>query len=116
MKQEIIPTPDNTTVDPGCAQNDNFKGYTIEELRYQRALVALQKEFCKTKVLHKCNKLRNHKLLGNDNSGSMSKFARVGSIATKVFSGLNYLDYFMIGMSVFGSARKVFKFIRGKRR
>ena len=27
-----------------------FKGYTMEELRYQRAMMALRKEFCKTKI------------------------------------------------------------------
>ena len=27
-----------------------FKGYTIEEIRFQRALVAMEAEFCKTKM------------------------------------------------------------------
>lgn len=91
-----------------------FKGYTIEELRYQRALVALQKEFCKSKVLHNLNKVRNKKLFGSD--GNTSKIARVGNIASKVFSGLNYLDYIMIGMSLFGSGKKLYNFIKGKRK
>lgn len=91
-----------------------FKGYTIEELRYQRALVALQKEFCKSRVLHKIDKMRNRKILGD--GGGSSKLARVGSLAAKIFSGLNYLDYAMIGMSVFGSGRKIYKFIKGKRK
>lgn len=87
-----------------------FKGYTMEELRYQRALVALQKEFCKSKVIHNLDKVRHHKLFGKD--GNASHFSKVGSLAAKIFSGLNYLDYIMLGMSVFGSGRKIFKFFR----
>lgn len=93
----------------------HFKGYTIEELRYQRALVALQKEFCKSKVLHKVEKVKHRKLFGNDSSSSSGKFFRMGTIASKLFMGLNYLDYAMIGMSLFGSGKKIYKFIKGKK-
>ena len=32
--------------------NDSeFKGYTIEEIRFHRALVAMEAEFCKTKIM-----------------------------------------------------------------
>lgn len=90
-----------------------FKGYTIEELRYQRALVALQKEFCKSKVLHNADKIRNRKLIG-DSDGS-SKIAKFGSIAGKVLTGLNYLDYVMLGISLFGSGKKIYKFFKRKK-
>lgn len=92
------------------APEKNFKGYTIEELRYQRALVALQKEFCKSKVLHKVEKIRNRKFFDNDKGGS--KISKIGSLATRLLTGLNYLDYVMIGMSLFGSGRKVYKFFK----
>ncbi|MDE7413601.1 MAG: hypothetical protein K2N05_07455 [Muribaculaceae bacterium] len=92
----------------------DFKGYTIEELRYQRALVALQKEFCKSKVLHKAERIKNRKLFGN-NEGSSSKLSKVGNIAGKLLTGLNYLDYAMIGMSLFGSGKKIYKFIKRKK-
>ena len=93
-----------------------FKGYTIEELRYQRALVALQKEFCKSKVLHKVEKIKHRKLFGDDSSSKGSKFFKMGSMASKIFTGLNYLDYAMIGMSLFGSGKKIYKFIKGKKK
>lgn len=98
------------------AEPKHFKGYTIEELRYQRALVALQKEFCKSKVLHKVEKVKHRKLFGNDSSSGSGKFFRMGSIASKIFTGLNYLDYAMIGMSLFGSGKKIYKFIKGKKK
>lgn len=94
----------------------HFKGYTIEELRYQRALVALQKEFCKSKVLHKVEKVKHHKLFGNDSSSRSGNVSRIGNIASKLFTGLNYLDYAMIGMSLFGSGKKIYKFIKGKKK
>lgn len=96
-------------------EKKDFKGYTIEELRYQRALVALQKEFCKSRVLHNVEKIKNHKLIGDNDSGG-SKMFKIGSLATRLLHGLNYLDYVMIGMSLFGSGKKIYKFIKGKKR
>ena len=93
----------------------NFKGYTIEELRYQRALVALQKEFCKSKMLHKVDRVKNHKFFGGDDKSSSSGLMKVGSIAGTLLRGIGYLDYIMIGMSLFGSGRKIYKFIKGKK-
>ncbi len=93
----------------------NFNGYTIEELRYQRALVALQKEFCKSKVLHKVERVKNRKLIGDDSS-SGSKLFKVGSVASKLMRGLSYIDYAMIGMSLFGSGKKIYKFLKGKKK
>ena len=46
-----------------------FSGYTLEEIRYQRALVALQAEFCKTKMA------RNFRNLQNSNPLSASSVA-----------------------------------------
>ncbi|MDE6296823.1 MAG: hypothetical protein K2L89_03170 [Muribaculaceae bacterium] len=97
-------------------EKKHFNGYTIEELRYQRALVALQKEFCKSKVLHKVERVKNRKLFGNDGDSGGSKFLKAGSIASKLLRGMNYLDYAMIGMSLFGSGKKIYKFLKGKKK
>ncbi|MDE5790190.1 MAG: hypothetical protein K2H96_03050 [Muribaculaceae bacterium] len=97
-------------------EKKHFKGYTIEELRYQRALVALQKEFCKSKVLHKVDRVKNRKLIGDSGSSGGSKIFKVGSIAGKLVRGLSYIDYAMIGMSLFGSGKKIYKFLKGKKK
>jgi len=112
MTKEIVPVNEK----PGAEapRGDSvFKGYSIEELRYQRALVALRKEFCKSKVVHNAGRIRNRGFFGRN--GSKSKVAHVGGLASKIMSGLGYLDYVMIGMSVFGAGRKVFKLFRGKK-
>ncbi len=92
-----------------------FKGYTLEEIRYQRALVALQKEFCKTKIYRNVNNLKKSNPLTPQGAAS-SLPGKVGFMATKLMSGLNYLDYAMLGFSVFNSARKVFSFFRKKKK
>lgn len=93
---------------------NSFKGYTIEELRYHRALVALQKEFCKSKILHNIDNIRNP---NKDNeNGKISKLARIGSIASKLLSGLNYLDYAMMGVSLFGVGKKAYNLFKRKRK
>ncbi len=91
-----------------------FKGYSLEELRYQRALTALKKDFCKSKMITNFEKTRKRTFGGE--KGNVSKFVRAGGIASKLFSGLNYLDYAMIGMSLFTSGKKIYNFFSSKKR
>lgn len=93
-----------------------FKGYTMEELRYKRAMMALKKEFCKEKALQSIRKLSPSARRRQDGRGSKgSRFALAGQIASKVFSNLNTIDYILMGISLFGTARKGIRLIRGKK-
>lgn len=92
-----------------------FKGYTLEEIRYQRALVALQKEFCKTKILRNVHNLQKSNPLA-PSSAVKSMPGKVGFVASKLLTGLNYLDYAMLGFSLFSSARKVYSFFHRKKK
>lgn len=92
----------------------DFKGYTIEDLRYQRALVALQKDFAKSKLLHKMSRLKGKKTLSGETKGI--NFGKTSALATKLLSGLNYLDYAMIGLSLFSSGKKVYSFFHKKKK
>ncbi len=105
MTNEIVPVNDHKEEAPHNTKE--FKGYSIEELRYQRALIALRKDFCRSKMVHNADRVRKR--------GTTSRVAHVGGLATKIISGLGYLDYVMIGMSAFGTGRKIFKFFRGKK-
>lgn len=111
MTKEIVPI--NEPHEEAPHKNESFKGYSMEELRYQRALVALRKEFCKSKIAHNAKRIRKQGFFGKN--GTTSRVAHVGSLATKVIAGLGYLDYVMIGMSLFGTGRKVYRFFRGKK-
>ena len=46
-----------------------FEGFTLEDLRYQRALVALKKEFSKSKVISGATKVKKRNPFnGKENS------------------------------------------------
>ena len=91
-----------------------FKGYTIEEIRFQRALVALKADFCKTRFLERWNNIQQMNPLSSK-SGAMfsSKF---GPIAGKMFKSLNYVDYVMLGISLYGTAKKFFSLFSHKKK
>ncbi len=94
---------------------NKFKGYTLEELRYQRALVLLQKEFCKSRITRNVNNLQKSNPLSPSTAAS-SLPGKVGFVASKLLTGLNYLDYAMIGFSLFGTARKIFSIFRRRKK
>lgn len=89
-----------------------FKGYTMEEIKYQRAMMALRKEFCKSKLTQSLQEIRPKR---KSPSGGSSKFALAANIASKVFSNLNTLDYILMGISLFGTARKGVRLLRRKK-
>lgn len=91
-------------------QKKEFKGYSMEELRYQRAMLLLRKEFCKSKMIHDLNNIKEHSILGGKKGDS--KIMRVGSLTSKLLSGLNYLDYAMLGASIFGTGKKIYNFFK----
>ena len=92
------------------APANEFKGYTIEEIRFHRALVAMQADFCKTKFLKSWSNVQRVNPFSASSKSSLP--AKAGSIAMKMVSGLNYIDYIMLGFSVFSGARKIFSFFR----
>lgn len=90
------------------------KGLTISEIRYQRALIALQKEFCKEKVGHSFRNLQNSSPFSK-NYEAKSGTGRIGAIASKLLTGMNYLDYAVIGFSVFSNVRKITSLFRKRK-
>lgn len=94
-------------------QNE-FKGYTIEEIRFQRALVAMEADFCKTKILKSLDNIKEANPLMPGNKSSLP--GKAGAIALKMINGLNYLDYALIGLSIFKGSRKIFSLFKGKRK
>ena len=111
--KEIVKTSESTP----AASGENhvvFKGYTLEELRYQRALIALKKDFSQAKLMRSLDTVQKANPLSATNriSSLNSKF---GGVASRIFSGLNYLDYAMMGFSFFNSVRKVYGFFHKKK-
>lgn len=111
--KEIVKTT-STPVEPIDEGRPIFKGYTLEELRYQRAVITLKKEFCQSKLLRSVDSLKKTNPLSSNGSNT-SLPGKFGFVASKLLAGLNYLDYAMLGFSLFSSARKVFSFLHRKK-
>lgn len=95
-------------------EESDFKGYTIEEIRFQRALVAMEAEFCKEKCLKSWDNIQSVNPLSPKSDSKLP--VQVGNVAKRMLNGLNYMDYIMLGFSLFGGARKVFSLFRRKKK
>lgn len=91
-----------------------FKGYTIEEIRFQRALVAMEVEFSKAKLFKSWNNIQKLNPLSPTSGGSIA--GKTGSLALKLINGLSYVDYVMLGWSAFSGVRKVISFFHKKKK
>lgn len=91
-----------------------FKGYTIEEIRFQRALVAMEADFCKTKILKSWDNIQGANPLNPTHKSTLP--TKAGSLALKMFQGLNYVDYVLLGLSIFKGSKKLFSIFRRKKR
>lgn len=89
----------------------SFEGYTIEEIRFQRAMVAMEAEFCKTRFLKNWSNIQKANPLSPSSSVPLLP-GKAGSVALKLINGLNYMDYILLGLSVFKGSRKIFSFFR----
>ena len=95
-------------------KKEDFKGYTLEQLKYQRAMMALRVEFSKEQLIQSFEALKPKKKATEKTSLLGPKFAFASNLAGKIFSNLNVLDYVMIGMSAFGTAKKAISLFRKK--
>lgn len=105
-----IPAPDSAAA---SAKEKAFKGYTLEDIHYQRALVLLQRQFAKEKIMADVHKIRKRGPFGTGDKSS--PLAKAGGLASKFITGFNYVDYVLLGFSAFSTVRKVFRFFRKKR-
>ena len=79
---------DNQTIQPV----EQFKGYTLEELRYNRAMMALKAEFCKEKMLADLQAAKSQTILGKLQRGEGTGLFKSGVLG-KMARSLNYVDY-----------------------
>lgn len=102
------PTPANNPAEKHTDPTPR-RGYSFAELRYQRALTALQMEFCKSRMRHEIDNLKKARFLPFGANDARSSW--VG----KILSGLHYTDYVLLGFSTFSTLRKVFSFFHGRK-
>lgn len=108
---------DSESKDRGQSQatphESEFKGYTLSELKYQRALLLLKKEFLREKACEQLADVKKRIPLLNGQSG-LSKMSSSG-IVGRVMRGLNFADYLMLGFSMFNVGKKAVSLFRRKK-
>lgn len=90
-------------------RRDNFRGYTIGELRQQRLLTQVRMEFLKEKLLNDTASLKKVSLLPEGSKG-----AGLISLAGTGLRLMSYADLFGLGFALFRSGRKLVSYFRKK--
>ena len=78
-------------------QYEDWKGYNLEHLRYQRALNMARREIATQQI----------NTLGKELSNGTILTANHQSLLTKIISSLNYLDYGVMAWNIFSRMRRI---------
>lgn len=110
MNDEIVKEVEvSTDGEKIIIEEPEFKGYTLSQLRYQRALVCVKRDFTYAGILNDINRVKQRKFFFGGKGSQKGE-----TWAGKIFSGMNYLDYALLGISAFSSIRKMFSFFKRK--
>lgn len=90
-------------------ETTKFKGYTIEELRYQKVLTLVRMEYVKEKIDSEFQGVKT-RLNPSNKSGKWS----IMSLTGKAAKALSFIDYITIGLSLYKSAHKIFSLFKRK--
>lgn len=100
--------------DSGDEKGKEFKGYSIEELRYQLALLTIKKEFLREKAMESTSEIKKQ-IPGINGKSPLSGITPSG-IVGKIVRGLNFTDYLLLGLQAVMIGKKVGSlFRRGKK-
>lgn len=105
-----------SAADNSAAQSEEqvgFEGFSLDEIRHRKALLAVRKEFAKARIFEQVDALKDRNPFSAD--GKLKAASRLGTIPMKIIKGLSYSDYILFGMTVFGTAKKIFSFFRKKK-
>lgn len=98
----------------GADMMKEFKGYTMEELKYQRALTLVKKEFLKEKALRQTMAIKDRLPVVNGSS-PLSGIKPSGMVG-KLVKGLDFADYIMLGIQAVKIGKKVGSLFRKKKK
>ncbi|MCM1503613.1 MAG: hypothetical protein NC127_00245 [Muribaculum sp.] len=79
-----------------------WKGLTLEDIRYRRAINHVKMEIEKERLLSQTSQL-----VGNTTQGIMSS-----SMARKLFSGFSYIDYGVLAFQLFKQFQRVYRLFK----
>ncbi len=118
VEEEILPVSSVASVAPvpsAPQPEKRFKGYTIAELRYRRALVAVKKDFLRHELLAEKEYFSSiGKVSGK--FGTMARSVGKGApVVGKILKGLSVIDYITLGISLYSSINKIVGRFRKKK-
>ena len=103
---------DNFSSGPEAEEMKGFAGYTMDELKHQRALTLVKREFLKQKAMNDIDALKSRlPFNGQSPIGNLSTKGIFG----KLIKGLSYMDYIMLGFSMFTAGRKIVSLFHRKK-
>lgn len=92
---------------------DQFKGYTLKDLKYQRAITKLRKQYAKEQVQLHLNNLKPSKIISDvTQAGSSFGLSQAVAIATGSKNPMNYVS---LGMALFRGVKKIAGFFIKKK-
>ncbi len=83
---------------------DDWKGYTIDELRYMRAYTAARIEISRDRLTSRVSTIKKNGLTGGNGNG--------GSIVSRMLGAMGYVDMALIGWKVFSQVFRIFRLFR----
>lgn len=109
-------TSNNLPVEAPQGAPKHFSGYTLDELRYRRTFVLLQREFCKEQLQSHMRHLTDRNSAMYRGHDKPSSLLAPGSFLTRLTRGLGFADYIMFGMTAFTTVKKFVSFFKKKKR
>lgn len=106
MKNIDSSVPGNVTV----PQEEDFKGYSMDELRYQRALLLIRREFMREKAIKESKKITSQIPIVNGHS-FLSGMTPKGVVG-KLIRGLSFADYLMLGFQGVRIGKRIFSLFK----
>jgi hypothetical protein len=94
-------------------EQEHFKGYTIEELRFRRAVVAIKREYVKDKLNSEWARFRGVGVGPNVVDGKKKPFT--GGLVANVMKMFSYADYIALGLTIFKGTRKIASLFKKKK-
>lgn len=100
-------------------KSEEFTGYTLKELRFQRTMTEVRRDYVKEKLIGEFDNIRTFRFLETrkqrQGSGGWLN-PSVMALAGKVFKLFSYADYISLGLSLFQGSRKMFSMFRRKKK
>lgn len=97
-------------------KSPGFKGYSLRELKYQKALAEVRRDFLKEKITNDLNRLRQVKLMSVfSGSGDSAKGNAAGAFMATALKAFSHADYILAALSILSTGRKIFRTFRRRK-